>query len=223
MAGEHDISRRLLRSAEFFLGRAYTSYPFGGGPKEAETLVVDLDTFDCVTYIEVAFAVARSRSRRGFIDELRKTRYRDGRVDWRTRLHYFSDWMRYNQKRGALKIRTRGAGSYSVEAALGLIQGLPERRARFHVVPKREIRRALGRISDGTIVAFASVRSRLDFFHTGMLFFRAPDARSEEDLMLYQAARSVGKVFREPLSVFLKRNRMRGIAFAAPLGMGDTK
>jgi hypothetical protein len=129
-------------------------------------------------------------------------------VDWSARLHYFSDWMKYNQRRGALKIRTRGPGSRPIETGLGVIEGLPLRRARFHVVPKQKIHLARRRITDGSIVAFASTRSKLDFFHTGLIFI-------SDELMLCHASRKAKKVIAEPLERYLKRNRMRGIAFAS--------
>lgn len=136
-------------------------------------------------------------------------------MDWRSRHHYFADWMRYNEKRGVIKIRTKGFGSRPIDANLSFIEKLPPRRTRFHVVPKKDISRALGRIANGTIVAFASVRAKLDFFHTGILFYEDPGNRSFESLMLYQARKSAGKVIAQPLIDFLKANRMRGIAFAS--------
>jgi len=203
----------MLRVLETLRGRPYACCPLG--PRSArERLVVDLDAFDCVTLVETALALARSRTTRGFLAELKNTRYRDGRVAWTTRLHYFSDWLRHNQRRGALAIRSRGAGSRPVEAILSVVEGLPPRRVRFHVVPKRGLRAAGSRISDGAIVAFASVRPGLDFFHTGILF-REPGGGSGS-LTLYQAKRSVGAVVAEPLSDFLSANRMRGVAFATP-------
>jgi hypothetical protein len=38
-----------------------------------------------------------------------------------------------------------------------------------------------------------------------------------EELMLYQARLGAGKVIAQPLTEFLKQERMRGIAFAEPL------
>lgn len=222
MAGERSISRRLLHALETFRDRPYVCCPLG--PRsEHERLVVDLGAFDCVTLVESALALARSRSTREFLVELKHTRYRQGRVDWSARLHYFSDWLRHNQRRGALWIRTRGAGSRPIEASLSVVEGLASRRVRFHIVPKRNLRSALPRISNGTIVGFASVRARLDFFHTGVLFYRAGGKRGVEDLVLYQAKRSAGRVVVEPLVDFLAANRMRGLAFATPLGPGEKR
>jgi hypothetical protein len=43
------------------------------------------------------------------------------------------------------------------------------------------------------------------------------------DLLLYSPPRSIGRVIKEPLSEFLKRNRMRGISFAEIMGTGAFK
>jgi hypothetical protein len=198
----------MRRVADAWLGRPYVADSLIGGPDKSERLVVNLKAFDCVTFIECVLAKARTRSRKEFIDELKKIRYRGGRVEWSARLHYFSDWMRSNQKRGVIKVRTRGAGSHCIETLLGVLDGLPARRVRFHVVPKHKIHLARERIRDGSIVAFASTRSKLDFFHTGLIFI-------SDELMLYHASRKARKVIAEPLEKYLKRNRMRGIAFAS--------
>jgi hypothetical protein len=203
-----------------FLGRPYAQDTLIGGPEEDEKLVIDLSRFDCITYVETLLALSRSRSTKGFVSELERIRYRGGKVDWSSRHHYFADWMRQNEKRGVVKIRTKGSGSRAIDARLSFIAGLPPRHVRFHVVPKKDISRALKRISDGTIAAFASVRAQLDFFHTGILFFEDSGERSIESLMLYQARKSAGRVIVQPLSDFLKANRMRGIAFAAPQESG---
>lgn len=203
-----ETARRLRETADAWVGRPYVANSLIGGPDQPEELVVNLRAFDCVTFIECVLAAARSRSPRGFVDELKRTRYREGRVGWSSRLHYFSDWMKSNQARGAIKIRTRGTGSGCIEAGLDVVAGLSARRVRFHVVPKSKIHLARRRIRDGSIVAFASTRSKLDFFHTGLIFV-------EEEMLLCHASRKAKRVIAEPLAGYLKRNRMRGIAFAS--------
>ena len=214
---EGDLPARLRVAADVLRGRPYRALGLVGGADDKERLVVDLATFDCVTFVESALALASSTSRTGFVRELKRWRYRDAQVDWRARLHYFSDWMRAHQRRGAVRIQTRGEGSRVIHETLGLIKELRKRRVRIHVVPKRLVHRALPRISDGAVIAFASVRARLDFFHTGLVFHAREEVRSADDLMLYHASRTRRRVVREPLGVFLKRNRMRGIAFATPI------
>jgi hypothetical protein len=213
-----DFESRSRQIADAFLGLPYIENSLIGGPKQPEKLVVNLEAFDCVTFVENVIALARSRSEKGFLDELTKTRYKNGKVSWSSRLHYFSDWMKHNEKRGAIRVRTRGAGSRAIDKTVGFIEGLRTRRVRFHIVPKKEIRSALPRLPSGSIVAFASVRSKLDFFHTGFLFsdFKSTSTSSIDHLLLYQAQKGAGKVIAQPLAEFLKLNRMKGIAFATP-------
>jgi hypothetical protein len=85
-------------------------------------------------------------------------------------------------------------------------------------VPKKDIPLALERIPPASVIAFASVRPQLDYFHTGLLFAARVPAQSIEDLLLYSPPKSIGRVIQEPLNDFLKRNRMRGISFAEILG-----
>ena len=120
-------------------------------------------------------------------------------------------------------MRTRGSGARTIDTAISLIKTLPARRVRIHAVPKKDIHLALDRISNGSVVAFASVRPTLDYFHTGLVFSGSKPVRSVEDLVLYSPPKSIGKVIAEPLSDFLKRNRMRGMAFAEILEPGDVK
>lgn len=210
------LPARMERHARALVGRPYLPAPLVGSPARAERLIIHLDGFDCVTFVESVLALARGRTLEGFARELIATRYTDGQVAWDQRLHYFSDWLRANQRRGAIRIRTRGAGSRSIRTGLSVVAGLPERRTRFHVVPKAQLERARRRLTSGSIVAFASTRSGLDFFHTGLVFGDDPGGRVA-GLTLIHAARSAGRVVAEPLGDFLCRNRMRGLAFAAPV------
>lgn len=217
MRGTDDVAQRMAITVSALEGRPYANNPLVGGPNEPERFVADMRAFDCVTLVESVLALARSRSATGFADELRRTRYKNGDIAWQSRLHYFSDWLRANQRRGAVRIRTAGVGSHLIETRLGTLAGLPERRVRFHVVGKRDLYRALPRLADGSVVAFASVRARLDFFHVGLIF-RPSSVQNAGGLVLVHASKSGGGVIREPLAAFLKRNRTRGIAFASVRG-----
>jgi hypothetical protein len=210
-ADAQEVSSRVQRFAESLIGRPYVSHPLIGGPNKAEELVTGLSGFDCVTHVETVLALARSQSSADFQRELILLRYRDGKVAWEQRLHYFSDWLSENERRGVLQIDTRGPGSQRVTARLAVVEGLPPRNTEFDVVPKENLALAIPRIASGSVVAFASERDGLDYFHTGLLFFEKPG-----ELMLVHAAKTVGSVGKEPLAAFLERNTMRGISFARP-------
>jgi hypothetical protein len=215
-AGEREVATRMHAIARALLGRPYRSNPLVGGPDTPEKLVLDLDGVDCVTLVESVLALARSTTPAEYAVELTDTRYRRGRIEWHERLHYFSDWMRWNAERGALTPRTQGPGSRRISTRLSTLKGLPPRHTEIDVVPRRALLKAADRIASGSVVAFASTRAQLDYFHVGLLFWEPRTSPNRDLLVLYHAARSAGRVGAEPLMRFLKRNRIRGLTFAAP-------
>lgn len=74
-----------------------------------ERLVVNMKEVDCTTFVEIVLALSvvdkRDKSKfSDFITALQEIRYRDGIIDgYCSRLHYFSDWIRDNEKKGLIK------------------------------------------------------------------------------------------------------------------------
>src|SRR5690606_26000414 len=105
------IGDRTVAIARWFVGERYTPCTLETG--DAERLVVDLDDFDCVTYVETMLAMARVLGRGtpsydAFRDELRRIRYRGGEIaGYASRLHYFSDWIADNERLGIVRDLTR--------------------------------------------------------------------------------------------------------------------
>ena len=94
------------------VGRHFRGRPYRTGTLDApatETLVVRLDGFDCVTFVETALALARSAQApdttyAGFARRLAEQRYRDGGpVGYCGRLHYFTEWLSDNADRGHVR------------------------------------------------------------------------------------------------------------------------
>jgi Protein of unknown function (DUF1460) len=84
-------------------------------PISEEVLAINLRLFDCVTFAENMIALAETQHSGNpdydvFKEKLRNIRYRDGAVDYAARLHYFSDWLFENEKRGILKQVTKELG-----------------------------------------------------------------------------------------------------------------
>ena len=100
-------SCRTLHFAKKMLGVPYVAGTLDGN--EEEQLVVMVDSLDCTTFVEtvLAFCIADKRGERdfeGFKKALTDIRYRDGILDgYTSRLHYFSDWIRNNEKMGFVK------------------------------------------------------------------------------------------------------------------------
>lgn len=86
-----------------------------------ESLEVDLDGFECVSFIESALSVARCGWRSKpteacFVGELEASRYRGGHMgDYASRLHYFVEWIDDNEARGRVANMTESLGGEPVQ------------------------------------------------------------------------------------------------------------
>ncbi len=76
---------------------------------DTETLVVRLDGFDCVTFVETTLAMARGvtagdTTYAGFARRLAEQRYRNGTMQgYCSRLHYFTEWLADNEEKGIVE------------------------------------------------------------------------------------------------------------------------
>jgi cell wall-associated NlpC family hydrolase len=117
-AASADLHRRPVGRIMQELGTQFLGAPYLTGtldePPE-ETLVVRLDGFDCVTFVETMLAMARGvrqqdTSYAGFARRLAQQRYRSGSVGYCQRLHYFTDWIAHNDARGLVDDRMDALG-----------------------------------------------------------------------------------------------------------------
>ncbi|WP_063021764.1 DUF1460 domain-containing protein [Nocardia niwae] len=88
-AGKADLIELLSRP---FLGTPYGANMLVGSATQPEQLVIDFRRVDCFTYLDYVEALTRSTDRDQFTANLIATRYADGRVDFRQRKHFFTDW-----------------------------------------------------------------------------------------------------------------------------------
>ncbi|PSQ95589.1 MAG: DUF1460 domain-containing protein [Bacteroidetes bacterium SW_9_63_38] len=101
------IGALMQALGRYFRGRPYLEGTLDTDPPE--TLVVHLDGFDCVTFIETVLAMARglktgNRTYAGFIRRLAEQRYRGGTLQgYCSRLHYFTEWMADNETKGVVE------------------------------------------------------------------------------------------------------------------------
>jgi ribosomal protein S15P/S13E len=205
---------------EFLLevGQSFLGAPYGSGPietKGAEHLVANLREFDCFTFVENVVALAKhlksgGKSFKAFRNLLQKVRYRQGRLHgYSSRLHYFSDWIYDNQKKGMIRDVTKGMGGRPLRKVLNFMTNHPElypplrdgvvlRRMKsvesaiskrtFFFIPKDSLRRIEDRICDGDLIAITTNREGLDVQHVGFA------ARVKNRIHLLHASSIEGKV-----------------------------
>jgi hypothetical protein len=91
-----DPGSRIDVLSKEFLGTAYQEYTLRGDQKMSEVFVVNLEGVDCFTFIEYVEAMRISGSFSEFIVNLQKIRYREGRITFEDRNHFFTDWRESN-------------------------------------------------------------------------------------------------------------------------------
>jgi len=179
-----------------FIGTEYVAGTLEG--KGPEVCRVDLTGLDCVTFFENALCLARIIKKgktdfADFIEELTCTRYRKGILtDYTSRLHYTSDWIFDNDKKGVIRDITKDIGGqkFPVEVSfmsrnpryypalmefpefITTIAGIEEEinRREHWFIPQKRIRRAQAYLQTGDIIAMATNKKGLDYAHTGLVF-----------------------------------------------------
>jgi len=197
------LGRTVARVGELALGSPYRAntleeYLAGAGASPLrEPLTAYLTGFDCVTLVESTLAIARAsaRPRAGWDDfarEVERMRYRGGvRDGYASRLHYFSEWIADNARRGLLRdlgpelgavddarplrFMTMHRSAYKALADDGVYRAIGQMEHRLdasprQLVPTARIASVLGRIEAGDVLGFATSIEGLDCTHTGLAY-----------------------------------------------------
>ena len=97
-----------------------------------EQLVIKLTGLDCTTFLENALTFARcikagKTSFEDYQDNLTQIRYRGGKIDkYPSRLHYFSDWIYDNVKKGIVVDVTKEIGGEPIKFAVDIMSTHPD-------------------------------------------------------------------------------------------------
>jgi hypothetical protein len=182
------------------VGRQLLRAPYVAGMLDAsedETLVADLTAFDCVLYVENVLALARQiavgdDSFDTYVRNVEQLRYRGGEMDgYCSRLHYFTDWIAENERRGLVADVTEEAGGVPYEKTVDFMsthrdsyprlanddvyacivdveQGLRDRDLFY--IPEADIAASYDRLRPGDIIATATNIGGLDVTHTGFVY-----------------------------------------------------
>jgi N-acetylmuramoyl-L-alanine amidase-like len=161
--------------------------------------------------VETVIARSYARNTKDYASFLRRIRYESGRVDWKRRNHYMTNWIRNNARAGLVKQVDFGRAAITRQRLLNVVPGLPPQLQRFSCLPKRRLGKAAADIQSGDLIFFASTRPHLDVYHCGIVI------RDGERVLMRHASRSQGGVVEQDLSSFLKANRMAGVLLARPV------
>ncbi len=187
------------------LGKPYEAHTLEG--KGDEELVVNLRTFDCTTFLETALALSLAHHETSneshypdrieplFRKFLTRLRYRNGQINgYASRLHYFSDWLRDNDRKGLLRdISHELPGSMAVAksvnymtAKIGKYPSMSDpavfkqiaqtesavSQQSFYFVPKKNLRAAEKSLREGDIIMIMASWPGLDMKHCGLAVWK---------------------------------------------------
>ena len=189
-----------------FLETPYQAGTLGGGPGQTEVLTVNLAAVDCFTLLDYVEAIRRSESADDFRQRLIKVRYRDGCIAWKSRRHFFSDWV---ELKGIVDVTASIGGSATRQVGKRLnrqadgqlfLPAVPVRERTISYIPRADLSaEVLERLQSGDYLGIYSERDGLDVSHVGIAI------RSENGLFFRHASSSkdVKKVTDVPLAGYL--------------------
>ena len=212
----------------------------------AEICIINLGGLDCVTFFECSLDFARiikkhKINKEAFMDEVRFTRYRGGKQgDFSSRLHYTSDWIWDNVRKGVVEditpslpgattftqkvgIMTASPASYrQMNANSGFIPKIKEFEDKINArtmsyVPLAKVADAEHLIQTGDIIGITTTRAGVDITHTGLCY------RTDDGVLHFMDASSKESAMKVTLEVGRLNESIRwsrrntGIMIARPL------
>ena len=91
-----EIGPRIAFISSQFMGTPYKESTLIGDARTPEVFVINLEAIDCFTYLDYVESMRLSESFSRFKTNLKKIRYRLGRVAYVHRNHFFTDWKEWN-------------------------------------------------------------------------------------------------------------------------------
>lgn len=237
---QQDFGDTLTAIGKTFMGTPYVAKTLEIGEKEA--LVINLQGLDCTTFVENVMAFGnllrgKSYTLEYFSEILEQIRYKDGVLDgYPSRLHYFSEWIANNDKKGLVSDITAKLGGKAITKDINFMSTHRElypflasednflkikaserylNDRPIHVLAQDKIESIEQLMCSGDIIALATTVAGLDVTHTGFAI-RMPDGRIH--LLHASSANAEVEISELPLSDYLKKIKSNtGIMVARPL------
>ena len=238
---EKPIGDVIAEIGKSFIGTDYLAH---GLEKDGdEQLVINLTGLDCTTFLENSLVLARCIKKgkttfKDYENELQFVRYRDGKIDkYPSRLHYFSDWIYDNVKKGVIKDVTEEIGGEKIKFKIDFMSTHPEsykqleenpdfipviekqekeiRCREYFYIPKEKLESKEEQIQNGDLIAITTNVAGLDIGHVGIA------VRMEDNRIHILHAPDIGyKVQISDLPLFEYLNKLKkdtGIIILRPL------
>ncbi|MDR1984772.1 MAG: DUF1460 domain-containing protein [Prevotellaceae bacterium] len=197
ITGDKDIdtknySELIPAIGKYFIGTPYVAHTL---ECEKEVLTINLRELDCTTFLEnvVVISTLVKKSEANFetyLQRIAQFRYRKGEVDgYASRIHYFSDWIVTNEKRGFVKNITKKIGGEPYAKTINFMTQNREKYPRLkdektfeeikksednlnkhkhYYIPKSKVAEIEKNIHSGDLIAITCTTEGLDIAHVGL-------------------------------------------------------
>ncbi|OGW25000.1 MAG: hypothetical protein A2X59_02400 [Nitrospirae bacterium GWC2_42_7] len=172
------IGRRIDFLSKQFLGLRYKGSTLIGDMNTKEILVIDLEGVDCFTYLDYVEAMRMSVSYSEFTKNLTRVRYRNGKVAFRYRNHFFTDWIYNNSDMvGDATYKVGGRTTKQIKKMLNrkkdgtfFIPGIKTIKREIRFIPSADINAlVIRKLRTGDYVGIYSDMQGLDVSHVGII------------------------------------------------------
>lgn len=237
MKGKEHLSmdKLVVESAKFFLSAPYVANTL---EIEPEGVAINLRGLDCTTLVETVIALSKTvkdgdPSFDKFCKNIIFIRYREGKISgYQDRLHYTTDWMFENEKKGLLKRVIHTPEWERLNLDLYIMSSNPEKYKQLkgnkalasivkeqekeissrehYYLPALKVEKNRSFFKSGDIVGFTTNIKGVDVSHMGIIY------KEGEQLTFIHASFTHKKVLvnKEPLSVYLKNTKATGVVLS---------
>ncbi len=205
-AKSNSLSHRPLAEIEVEVSKQLLGIPYVAHTLEGdgeEQLIVNLRGLDCTTFVENVVALSQliklgSTNFDEYCKNLTTIRYRNGKIDkYPSRLHYFTDWLLDNEKKGIIEIISNKYGNADFNSEVYYMSKHSDKYKKLKNKPEfvelisqaektisasqlkyftpEGLEQNMDKIQNGDIVAFATNIGGLDISHVAIAFFKGKD------------------------------------------------
>ncbi len=225
---QQPLGKLIVEAGKQWLGTPYVAHTLER--PDGEKLVINLREQDCTTFLEstLALAISIKKGESAFEDYskmLQQLRYRNGQIQgYSSRLHYFTEWLSENERKGYLQVITAQLGgkpyakpinfmsahrtaypALSDEQSFEEIKKTEEliNTRSYTYIPKTEVKNIEKSLKDGDIIAITTSINGLDVVHVGFAI------RQQSRIHLLHASLDEKKVVvsQKPLAEYLLGNK----------------
>lgn len=222
------LGERVILFSNFYMSKPYVAKTLES--KNQESLIVNFKEYDCTTFLETICSLtlltkSGDFSYKNYKEQLKSIRYRNKTIDkYPSRLHYFSEWLYDNEKKGYIKNKTKLIGGEEHNKHINFMSEhrkaykklendkfyaeikdieneLNKRKCYF--IPKGDLKKSENKISSGDLIAITTNLKGLDIVHVGFAY------RENGILKFMHASSGEKKVVISDISLFeyLKKNK----------------